>query len=254
MARDNEEAKSKVNWTALGIGAMVLGAGLLAYKIIQRVTGPSPEQQEEINKLIEMWEEEFSVLKPFVEQIYTPGHTPTDQEIATLNSMMQNMQGKEETLHIISVSGWDKLVDVIKETAETAWRIALSVVVAGFGIVLMVYLFKKIRRPPSSWNCPKCGKHCGSSDELATHISTAHAIVAQNAGEAQESFKQISPWVQNAVAVESAYYGYTFADWRGYTANELAGLATAAGVVWASGIAAASDAAILQLALELLLI
>jgi hypothetical protein len=254
MARDNEEGKAKVDWTALGIGVIVLGAGLLAYKIIQRLTGPSPEQQEQINKLIEMWEEEFSVLKPFVEQIYTPGHTPTEQEIATLNSMMQNMKGKEEALRIISVSGWDRLVEVIKETAETAWRIALSLVVAGFGIVLMVYLFKKIRRPPSSWNCPKCGKHCGSSDELASHISTAHAIMVQNAAEAQESFKQISPWVQNAVAVESAYYGYTFADWRGYTAKELAGLATAAGVVWASGIAAASDAAILQLALELLLI
>ena len=253
MAKDNEEKKPEVNWTAVGVGVTVIGAGLIAYKIIKTLTGPTPEQQEEINKLIAMWEDEFSVLKPFVESIYAPGHTPTDQEIATLNSMVQNMQGKEETIRIISVPGWERVVPVIQQVGQTAWQIALSVVVAGFAIVLMVFLFKKIRRPPSSWNCPKCGKHCGSSEELGTHIIDAHLIVPENAGQAQQSFNQTTAWVQNAVAVQSAYYGYTFADWRGYNASELRTIATAGAIVWASGAASVIDAALIQSALIALL-
>lgn len=253
MAKGSEETKSKVNWTAIGVGVIVLGAGTILYKIVQTLTGPSPAAQKEIDKLLVQWQAEFDVLKPFVESIYAPGHTPTDQEIATLNSMEQNMQTKEQTINNISSSGWDHITPVIKQIGSTAWQITLSVAVAGFAIITMVWLFKKIRRPPSSWNCPKDGKPFGSAEELGTHIRDAHLIVLQNAAQAQQDFNQTTAWIQNAVAVQSGYYGYTFADWKSYNASELQAMAVAGAIVWAAGAAAAADAALLQVALAVLL-
>lgn len=95
MANDSE--KSQVNWTAIGIGAVVIGVGLIAWKIVDSLTGPTDEEWEEIQKLMVMWEEEFDVFKPFIESIYTPGHTPTDQELATLDSMMEG--SRHERIH-----------------------------------------------------------------------------------------------------------------------------------------------------------
>jgi len=253
VAKDSG-TKSEVNWTAIGVGVIVIGAGVIALKIVETLSGPSPGEREEIEKLIQMWEDEFSVFKPYIESIYTPGHTPTDQEIAVLNSMMEGMQGKEQTIYQISVPGWTQVVPVIKEIGATAWQISLSVLVAGFAIVVLAYLFKKIRRPPSSWNCPKCGKRFGSAEELGTHVIDGHMIVLENAGEAQQSFNRTSPWVQNAVAVQSAYYGYAFADWRAYRPNELRNLAAATAIVCAAGVASAVDIALLQAALALVLI
>jgi hypothetical protein len=253
VAKDSG-TKSEVNWTAIGVGVIVIGAGVIALKIVQTLTGPTPEEQEEINQLIEMWKDEFGVFKPYIESIYTPGHTPTDQEIAVLNSMMEGMREKEQTIVTIHAQGWPQITPVIRQIGQTAWQITLSVVVAGFAIVALAYLFKKIRRPPSSWNCPKCGKHFGSAEELGTHVIDGHMIVLENAGEAQQSFNQTSPWVQDAVAVQSAYYGYAFTDWRGYRPNELRNLAAAGAIIWAAGIASAVDAVLLQTVLALVLI
>jgi hypothetical protein len=253
VAKDSG-TKSEVNWTAIGVGVIVIGAGVIALKIVRTLTGPTPEEQKEIDQLIEMWKDEFGVFKPYIESIYTPGHTPTDQEIAVLNSMMEGMRGKEQTIVTIHTQGWPQIVPVIKEIGSTAWQISLSVVVAGFAIVTLAYLFKKIRRPPSSWNCPKCGKHFGSAEELGTHVMDDHMIVLESAGQAQQSFNQTSPWVQDAVAVQSAYYGYAFADWRGYMPNELRSMAAATAIVYAAGIAAAMDMALLQAVLSLVLI
>ena len=252
MANDSE--KSQVNWTAIGIGAVVIGVGLIAWKIVDSLTGPTDEEWEEIQKLVVMWQEEFDVLKPFIESIYSPGHTPTDQELATLDSMMEGMRGKEETMYLISEPGFKEVGPIIKQIGQTTWQVALSIVVAGFAIVTLVWLFKNIRRPPSSWNCPRCGRHFGSAEELGEHIMDDHMVALENAGQAQEQVMQTHEWVTSAVAVQSAYYGYTFADWRGYNSNELRTMAAATAIVWAAGIASAADAALLSSALALLLI
>jgi hypothetical protein len=259
MANGNK-AENKVNWTALGVGALVVGGGIVLWKILETLTGPSPEEQKIIDEILHEWQSEFDQLKSYSETIYANGRTPSDQEIAVLSSMLDQMSLKEQTMVGFSSSGFDQLVKLIREMAADWWLVPITVAsitilpIGGYMTYKLVKEWKNRRGPPPNFPCPFGDGFVGATaDQLKHHLQTNHPATAQFAGQAQQSFAQASTWVQNAVAVES-YYAATFTNWRSWSLPALGNLGWAVTSAWVYGIGAAADSALLLTLLPLLLI
>lgn len=247
-----EETKSKVNWTpvfvigAIGVTALIIGKLLYA---------ESEADREQAKLILEDWQLEFDELKAYTETIYAGGRTPTDQEIAIMSSMLDQMKIKEETIQQLSKSVFEELRDIIETAAKNWWLVPLVIItpIAGYMTYKLVKGWFNNRRPPPNFPCPKGDAIFSTEAELKHHIQTKHQPNPANAPEAQQDFVQTSSWVQNAVAVES-YYAKTYTDWSYWSMPELRNLNWALTSAWVYGIGTAIEIALLRTALMLLLI
>lgn len=257
--KETEESKSKVNWNlVIGAGA-VLGGIYLIGKIIATLGGGSPADREQAKLIMIEWQQEYDVMNPYVESIYAGGRTPTEQEIATLSSMVDQMKIKELTIKSLSTSVADQLRDLITTLAANWWLVPVSIaslllgIIAGYWTIRLVLNWKKRKGPPPNFPCPKCGAVYASEEALKYHIEHEHIATLAYAAEAQQAFRQTSTWVQNAVASES-YYAQTFTNWRSWSQSQIKELSWALTSAWVFGLGAASELILLRTALSLLLI
>jgi hypothetical protein len=255
MTNNDKEKETKVNWTPIIVGGVVLGGLFLIWKIMQTITGETPEKQEQARLILQDWQNEFDVLKPMVESMYAGGRIPTEQEIATLNAMTEHMATKEILLRNTSESVFQQFIDAVEELAKNWWLVPLAVFtpIAGYATYKLVKGWKNNRQPPPSFPCPKCGAVYSSEEALKYHIQNEHRPNIANATQARQAFDQTSSWVQHAVAVET-YYGQTFTNWSTWSLPQLADLNWGLTSAWVYGVGAASELILLRTALTLLLI
>ncbi|MGQ9545909.1 MAG: C2H2-type zinc finger protein [Dehalococcoidia bacterium] len=251
MTKETEEQGEKINWTPI----IVIGAaGLGIYLILKLLLGENAANREQARAILEDWQQEFDVLKPYVESIYFDNRIPTEQEIAVLSSMLDQMRTKEITINELSKSVFKELTDILETAAKNWWLVPVVILtpIAGYLTYQLVKGWKNRRQPPPNFPCPKCGAVFATEGALKNHIETAHAPTLQFASEAQQKFAQTSSWVQNAVAVES-YYDKTFTNWRTWSLSEIGNLNWGLTSAIVYGIGAAAETAALQTALLLLL-
>jgi len=248
MTPETKETKKEIPWTPIIIG----GAALSAIYLITRLFLSRTEQAKEV---LEDWELEFDELQSYIERIYAGDRTPTEQEVAILSSMLDQMKIKEETVQQLSKSVFTELHDIIETAARNWWLVPAVIIspIAGYMTYKLVKGWFNNRRPPPNFPCPKCGAVFGTEGALKRHIETEHTPTGQFALEAQENFAQASTWVQNAVAVES-YYAKTFTRWDRWSLPEIKNLNWALTSTWVYGLGAAYELALLRTALMLLLI
>lgn len=248
MPAKEEPTTKGINWTPIIIGGTALGAIYLITRLFLSRT-------EQAKEILEDWQQEFDQLQPYVESIYAGGRTPTEQEVAVLSAMLENMRIKEQTVEQLSKSFFTELHDIIETTAKNWWLMPVAIItpIAGYMTYKLVKGWFNNRRPPPNFPCPKCGAVFGTKEALKRHIETEHTPTAQFALEAQENFAQASTWVQNAVAVES-YYAKTFTRWDHWSLPEIKNLNWALTSAWVYGIGTAIELSLLRTALMLLLI
>jgi hypothetical protein len=252
-----EETEHKINWTPI---IVVGAAGVGIYFILKLLISGSAANQEQARLIIADWQQEFDELKTYTETIYAGGRTPTDQEIAVLSSMLDQMSIKEQTVNQLSKSGFTQLMDVIKTAAANWWLVPVEVAAISFTPIAGYLTYKLVRRwfnnrrPPPNFPCPTGdGFVAGSEAELKNHMDRVHPPTIAHAVDAQQAFSQISPWVQNAVAVES-YYATTFTTWNRWNLSSIKNLNWALASAWVYGIGSASELILLRTVLTLLLI
>jgi hypothetical protein len=247
-----DETEHKVNWTPV---LVVAGIGVTALIIGKLFFAESEADREQARLILEDWQLEFYELKNYTETIYAGGRTPTEQEIAIMSSMLDQMKIKEETIQQLSRSVFGELQDVIEAAARNWWLMPVVIItpIAGYMTYKLVKGWFNNRRPPPNFPCPKCDGVFSTEGALKHHIQTDHQPDITNAFAAQQNFAQTSTWVQNAVAVES-YYAKTYTNWGNWSLPTLRNLNWALTSAWVYGIGAAAEIALLRTALMLLLI
>ena len=247
-----EEAKNKVNWTPIIVTGAAIGGIYLIWRLLH---AESEADREQARLILEDWQLEFNELRPYVETIYAGGRTPTDQEIAVLSSMLDQMKIKEETIQQLSRSVFGELQDLIETAAKNWWLVPAAIItpIAGYMTYELVRRWFNNRRPPPNFPCPKCGEVFSTEGALKHHIETTHTPTAQFALEAQQNFAQASTWVQEAVAVES-YYAGTYSSWHSWSLPKIRDLNWALTSAYIYGIGTAYETILLRTALMLLLV
>jgi len=250
-----EEKEGKINWTPIVIGGAAVGGLFLIWKIVEAIQGGSEANKEQARLILEDWQQEFDELKPYVETIYAGGRTPTDQEIAILSSMLDQMKIKEETIQQISTSIFREIRDVIETAAKDWWLVPTVIItpIAGYMTYKLVRRWFNNRRPPPNFPCPKCGAVYSTEGALKHHIETEHIPTVQFALEAQQNFAQTSTWVQNAVAVES-YYAGTYDRWDLWGLPKIRNLNWALTSAYVYGVGSIYETILLRTALLALMI
>lgn len=251
--------EEKINWTPVVIAGAAVGGLFLVWKIIDTLREGSEADRELAREILIDWQQEFDVLKPYMESIYAGGRIPTEQEIAVLSSMLSQMEVKEITIQQLSKSVWKEFEDMAAGVAASLWLVSKSVAllaisgIAPYVTYKIVKGWKNRRQPPPNFPCPKCGALYSTEAALKNHIETAHAPTLQFAFQAQQNFAQTSTWVQNAVAVES-YYGKTFTSWATWSLLDIRRLNWALTSAYVYGIGTLTEMTLLRTALVLLLI
>lgn len=246
------EAKDKINWTPIIVTGAIFGGIFLVWKLFR---AESEADREQARLILEDWQLEFDELRPYTETIYAGGRTPTEQEIAILSSMLDQMKVKEETIQQLSRSVFGELQDLIETTAKNWWLMPTVIItpIAGYMTYKLVRRWFNNRRPPPNFPCPKCDAVYSTEGSLKHHIETEHTPTVEFALAAQQKFVQTSTWVQNAVAVES-YYAKTYTNWSRWGLPEIRNLNWSLTSAWVYGVGTAYELALLRTALLFLLI
>jgi hypothetical protein len=253
-----KKGKTEINWTPIAVGGLVIGGIVLAWKMLQSLGSESPANQEQARIILTDWQLEFDEMKTYTETIYAGGRTPTDQEIAVLSSMLDQMKIKELTVHDLSKTVFSELKNLIDTLAADWWLVPVSVAsviilpIAGYMTYKLIKEWKNRRGPPPNFPCPKDGIVFATEGALKNHIETAHTPILAFVAQARQAFDQTSTWVQSAVAVES-YYSQTFTIWSALNLPQIRNLSWGLTSAWVYGIGAASESILLRTALMLLL-
>jgi len=252
MAKETTEAQGKMNWTPIIAVGAVGGGIFLIWKLLH---AESEADREQARLIMEDWQLEFDELRPYVETIYAGGRTPTEQEIAVLSSMLDQMKIKEETIQQLSRSVFGELQDLIETAAKNWWLVPAVIItpIAGYMTYKLVRRWFNNRRPPPNFPCPKCGAVYGTEGALKHHIETTHTPTTQFALESQQNFGQLSTWVQEAVAVES-YYAKTYTRWDYWSLPKIRNLNWSLTSAYVYGVGTAYELILLRTALLLLLV
>jgi hypothetical protein len=247
-----EEKERKVNWTPI---IVTVAAGTGIFLILKLFLSENAADREQAKIILDDWQQEFDELKPYTEAIYYGGRTPTEQEIAILSSMLDQMKIKEETIQSLSKSVFTELKDLIETAARNWWLVPVAIItpIAGYMTYKLVKGWKNRRGPPPNFPCPKCGIVFATEGALKNHIETAHTPIAASAIQARQAFDQTSTWVQNAVAIES-YYAQTFTNWSAFSLPQIKNLNWGLTSAWVYGIGSATELILLRTALLLLLV
>lgn len=217
-----QKKEHKVNWTHVIIGGTVLGGGFLLYKILQTIYGGSEADRELAREIMIEWQQEFDVMKPYMESIYYGGREPTEQELAILSSMLSAMEAKEATLPQLSKSIWKEFEELAAEIAASLWLTSKAVAlltisgISSYVTYKIVREWKNRRNPPPNFPCQICGAVYSSAEALKTHVEHTHPVTLDYAIQAQTEFIKATTWIQNAVAVEH-FYSKTYTNWKYFT-------------------------------------
>lgn len=215
--------KEKINWTPIAIGGAALGGLFLIWKIMQTVEGGSEADRELAREILDDWQQEFDLFKPYSESIYYGGRQPTDQELAILSSILDQMSLKEQTIYNLSRTVWNEMRELLDAAASNWWLIP----VVGFSWVPPYAGYKIWRRwhdhrnPPPNFPCPRCDAAPFTTEgALKHHVDTTHPVSAKYAIDAQVEFAKTATAVQNAIAVES-FYARTYTNWSSWSLGDL---------------------------------
>lgn len=253
MTAQPEKVTKPINWTPVIIGGTMIGGAAL---IIWLLTRGEAEDRELAREILEDWQMEFDELKTYTEQIYYGGRQPTEQEVAIISQMLEQMSIKEITIKQLSETVWQEAEDVIKAAISGWWLVPVIIFtpIAGYAAYKAVKGWKDKNQPPPSFPCPKCGASYSTAGALKHHVETEHTPIKQFATEAQAQFVQTSTWVQGAIAVDSALYSRTYSQWSRLGLPEISDLTWGLTSAWVYTIGAASEAVLLKTMLMMLLI
>jgi hypothetical protein len=232
---NNQKEETKINWTPIIVGAVVLGGLYLVWKITQSITGGGEANREQAELILQDWQQEFDVVKPLVENMYSGGRTPTEQEVETLSSLLDQMKLKEYTIQKLSTTVWEELGEAAMDIAK-AWGIIVGVPIAGYVAVKLVKTWTDKNKPPPNYPCPKCGAVFATEGALKYHIQTQHTVSMANATQAQQIFQQNVTWAQDAVAVHSGLYDRIYVPWPHLSTTEITLIVVAIAVVAAAAL------------------
>lgn len=253
MNKQPEKVTKPINWTPVIIGGTVIGGAAL---IIWLLTRGEAEDRELAREILEDWQQEFDALKTYTEQIYYGGRQPTEQEVAIISQMLEQMSIKETTIKQLSETVWQEAEELIKTVVASWWLVPIITFtpIAGYAAYKAVKGWKDKNQPPPNFPCPKCGANFGTAGALRHHIETEHTTTKEFATEAQAQFVQTSTWVQGATAIDSALYGRTYSQWSRLGLPEISDLNWGLTSAWVYMIGAAGESILLKAALTLLLV
>lgn len=216
-----------VNWTPIVVGGLVIAGGVVVWKILQDVFGESEEQRQMAREILVEWKREWDIVEEYFNIIYANNRTPTDQEVATLSAMVEEMKGKEEAIKNLSSSVFEELKDLMAGIAADLWLVSKSAAVvvltylgAGWLTPKILKEWKNRRGPPPSFGCPICGELYGTSTQLKNHVLSRHAPSNTYAQQAQAQFQTAHTWVRDAVCVEN-FYGNIYTNWATWSLPNL---------------------------------